>query len=396
MEYKNIMEMMMKLLNRTALAVAALLTPVAATQAAVSLQSLSDTEFAFGGYVKADLMVSNYSEGAPDDNNISRQFYVPGAIYGDSSRGKSVTDFHARETRFNFAATNEIDGHKLKFFVEMDFLTHTDGNERVSNSYSPRLRHAFVSVDNWLVGQTWTTFQDVGALPEALDFVGAAEGTTFARQGQIRYTNGGWQFALENPSSTFTDYTTGVRKTGSSDLIPDLIARYNFKTGSSKFMLAALLRELEYEEENMDESTFGWALSGSGVIPVGSGRDTFKFMANVGEGAGRYMALNFVNGAVLGNGEVEAITTYSGFASYQHWWDEKWRSNITASALEADYDTSPVAAVNETSYSGNINLLYSPVKPITVGVEYLYALNERTDGTDADLSRFMFSLKYVL
>ncbi len=56
------------------------------------------------------------------------------------------------------------------------------GDERVSNSYAPRVRHAFFTYNNWLFGQTWMTFFNVGALPENLDFVGPAESTVFGRQ----------------------------------------------------------------------------------------------------------------------------------------------------------------------------------------------------------------------
>ncbi|MBY6185884.1 porin [Marinobacter hydrocarbonoclasticus] len=363
---------------------------------AASPAALADTEFKFGGYVKADVIVSDYSNGAPADSNLSRQFYVPGTIYGDSTRASTVTDFQARETRFNFTSTSDLDGHKLKFFLELDFFTHSDGNQRVSNSYSPRLRHATVTFDNWTAGQTWSTFQNPGALPEALDFVGAAEGTPFVRQGLIRYTAGGLQLALENPKATFTA-ADGSRVESDSSYIPDFVARYNFKAGDASFSVAGLLRQLEIDEGPFDESETGYGVSVAGVIPVFN-RDMLKFMLNYGDGAGRYIALNFVNGATIGNfGGADTISSVSGFVSYQHWWSDRWRSNITASAFEADNPSMLANSnANETAYSGNINLLYSPVKPVTIGVEYLYALNEQADGDDGELNRFMLSFKYAL
>ena len=56
----------------------------AATIAAMSFGVAADTEFKFGGYVKADVMFSDYSNGAPGSGSLSRQFYVPGTIYGDA------------------------------------------------------------------------------------------------------------------------------------------------------------------------------------------------------------------------------------------------------------------------------------------------------------------------
>jgi len=36
------------------------------------------------------------------------------------------------------------------------------------------------------------------------------------------------------------------------------------------------------------------------------------------------------------------------------------------------------------------------VKPLTVGVEYMYAKNTKENGLDGELNRVIFSMKYVL
>lgn len=373
-----------------------------ATMLAVSSGAQAgDTEFKFGGYVKADVMFSDYSNGAPDSGNLSRQFYVPGTIYGDASNGNEVVDFQVRETRFNFKTSTDLDGHKLTGFIELDFMTHTDGNERVSNSYSPRIRQAFVSFDNWTVGQTWTTFQNPGALPENLDFVGAAEGTPFVRQTMVRYTNGGFQFAIENPETTVNSYAgssgSSSRITSGSGMVPDFVARYNFKTeGGAKFTVAGLARQLNVEIDNLDTQEMGYGVSFTGVIPVGD--DDIKLSATAGDGLGRYMALNYANAGVLdANGEIETISSYGGFASYRHWWTDQWRSSFTLSGFKADNNEALTGGgVNKESYSAYVNLLYSPVKPMTVGVEYMYAENTKQNGDNGELNRVIFSVKYVL
>ena len=369
-----------------------------ATMLAVSSGAQAgDTEFKFGGYVKTDVMFSDYSNGAPDSGSLSRQFYVPGTIYGDASNGNQVVDFQARESRFNFKTSTDLDGHKLSGFIELDFMTHADGNERVSNSYSPRIRQAFVSYDNWTVGQTWTTFQNPGALPENLDFVGAAEGTPFVRQSMVRYTNGGFQFAIENPETTVTPNGGGGRITSGSGMVPDFVARYNFKTeAGAKFTVAGLARQLNIEQDDLDSQEMGYGVSFTGVIPVGN--DDIKLSATAGDGLGRYMALNYANAGVLDeNGDIETISSYGGFASYRHWWNDKWRSSFTLSGFKADNNESLTGGgVNKESYSGYVNLLYSPVKPLTVGVEYMYAENTKQNGDNGELNRVIFSVKYVL
>ena len=361
----------------------------------------AETEFKFGGYVKADVMFSDYSNGAPDSGNLSRQFYVPGTIYGVEGNGKQVVDFQARETRFNFKTVTDLDGHKVTGFIELDFMTHTDGNERVSNSYSPRIRHAFLTFDNWTFGQTWTTFQNPSALPENLDFVGAADGTPFVRQTQLRYTNGNFQFALENPETTVNDYQSTTRLTSGSGVMPDAIARYNFKSeGGASFSLAAIARQLNLETkvsgDEVDTSELGYGASFAGIVPIG--KDDLKFTATYGEGLGRYMALNYVNAGVLNSEDkIEAISSYGGFISYRHWWNEQWRSSFTLSGFKADNDVSLTGTgVNKDAYSGYVNLLYSPIKPLTIGVEYMYAQNTKESGVDGELNRIIFSAKYVL
>ncbi|MCH1930511.1 DcaP family trimeric outer membrane transporter [Shewanella sp. A25] len=363
--------------------------------------SLKDTDVDFGGYIKADIMFSDYSNGAPDSGDLSRQFYVPGTIYGKEGNGKQVVDFQARETRFNFKTTTDIEGHKLSSFIELDFMTHTDGNERVSNSYSPRIRHAYVSYDNWTVGQTWTTFQNPAALPENLDFVGAADGTPFVRQAQLRYTTGNFQFAIENPETTVSPYQTGGRITSGNGVMPDFVARYNLKTeGGASYSFAGIARQLNLETKvgttEVDSSTFGYGLSAAGIIPLG--KDDLRFTVTYGDGLGRYMALNYINAGVLdADGDIETISTFGGFVSYRHWWNEQWRSSITFSAMEADNDVGLTGSgVNKDATSGYINLLYSPSKPLTFGVEYMYAQNTKENGDDGELSRIMFSAKYVL
>ncbi|AZG35837.1 DcaP family trimeric outer membrane transporter [Shewanella psychromarinicola] len=371
----------------------ALLTMSGSAQAA--------TEMTFGGYIKADVMFSDYGNGAPDSGSLSRQFYVPDTIYGTTGNGKQVVDFQARESRFNFKTVTDVEGHKLTGFIELDFLTHTDGNERVSNSYSPRIRHAFMSYDNWTVGQTWTTFQNPGALPENLDFVGAAEGTPFVRQSLLRYTSGNWQFSIENPETTVTPLGGGGRITSGSGVVPDVVGRYNFSTANgSALSLAAIVRQIDLEQvvgtTVYDTSELGYGVSFAGVIPVG--KDDLKFTATYGEGLGRYMALNYANAGVLdSNGEIQAIKSFGGFVSYRHWWSEQWRSSVTFSGFSADNDVALTGgSVNKEAYSSYVNLLFSPSKPVTFGVEYMYALNEREDGFDGDLNRILFSAKYAI
>lgn len=366
------------------------------------------TDIKFGGFVKLDATYSQYSDGDLGAGVAQREFYYPSSVPvgGESENGDF--DMSARGSRFNLSTTTDIDGQKLKAFFEMDFYGG-GGNEVVSNSAHPRLRHAFFSLGNLTFGQTWSTFLNTGALPETVDFLGPSEGTVFIRQPLIRYTNGNVQLAIEN-SETFLDGT------GASDdsSLPDFVARYNMATDFGKFTAAAVVRQLSYEttaiadditttsvDESapaIDETTaIGYGLSVSGVVPVMS-PDKVKFMLTHGKGIGRYVGLATVRDGVYNaaDEEIDMHTVLNGFVSYQHAWSSKLRTNLTYSMLQASFDaddTKNTADVN----SIHVNLMYNPVEKVTYGVEYAQATRTVDDAADSDgsLQRLQFSAKYA-
>ena len=353
--------------------------------------------YKFGGYVKADVIYSDYSGGSVSSGSAGRDFYIPATVpVGDN--GESYLDFHAKESRINFKSTHLLDnGAKLGTFVEMDFLLSGHGDERISNSYNPRLRHAFLTYNKWLFGQTWMTFFNVGALPENLDFVGPAESTIFGRQVMIRYTSGPWQFAVENPETTVTPFGGG-RIVADDNKLPDGVVRYNFKGDWGSFTAAGILRQLAYENKaaGIDDKTTGYGISVSGKFMF-FGKDDFRWMASYGKGMGRYLGLNIANGAVLDeNGELHAIKSGGIFGSYRHFWNEKWRSNLTLGYASIDNDVQWTGlGVTKNASSVHVNLIYNPLPKLDFGIEFMYADREIESGTDGDLTRIQFSAKYA-
>lgn len=354
--------------------------------------------FKIGGYVKADLIYSDYGDGAVAAANIGRDFYIAGTV-PVGGRGEKYFDMHVKESRVNLKTTHNLDnGAKMSTFVEVDFLTSAQGNERVSNSYSPRLRHAFFTYNKWLFGQTWMTFFNVGALPENLDFVGPAESTIFGRQTMVRYTSGNWQFAVENPETTITPYGGGGRIVADDNKVPDFVARYNMSGDWGGMTIAGIVRELRYQNNVLDikDSTTGYGLSVSGKLKAGE-RDDFRWMASVGKGMGRYMGLNTANGAVLDmDGDLKAIKSWGAFGSYRHFWDQQWRSNLTLGYLAVNNNIARTGTgVTKKASSVHANLIYSPQPKLDLGIEFMYAKRKIESGVDGDLKRVQFSAKYA-
>ena len=355
------------------------------------------SSYKFGGYIKLDGMLSDYSGGDLAPASLGTQFYVPATIPVGGSPGEGPDlDMQARETRINFKSDHVLaSGDKLSTFIEMDFFLGSGGNERVSNSYNPRMRHAFLKYNNWLAGQTWSTFQDVGALAENLDFIGPSEGTTFVRQAQVRYTSGAWEFAIENPETTITPFGGGTRIVSDDGSIPDLVARYTAKLDNGYIKAAGLVRQLDYKTAAFDDSETAYGLSLSGKHMFGE--DDIRWMATVGSGTGRYLGLNTSNGAVLdANGNLKAIDQWGGFVSYRHFWDAQWRSNFTLSYLSNDNDQALTGiGVTKDVYSVHANLLFQPVEKMTVGGEIMFAERTLESDLSGDMTRLLLSAKYA-
>ena len=372
------------------------------------------TKFQYGGFIQLDTMATSYGEGKPG-SDLLEDFLVASLIPVEPADGKSdsysSTNMHAKTSRFYFTTNTPTDYGNLSSRVELDFILSNQGDERISNSWSSRLRHAFLKWDydqnsSILAGQSWSTFFNVSALPDVLDFVGPV-GTIFNRQPQIRWTSGGLQLAVESPATRLNRDVGGSLSTSFDEFhegIPDLVARYNGSSGDLNWTVAGIVRELSYEDrsssaiEEDSDSQFGYGLSLSGKWALGN--NDLRFMANYGDALGRYMGLNaFNDGYVDANGDIETIDQWGLTLAYRHMWSDKWNSTFSVSAIAADNpgtgDFALADSLAKQYQSFHANLSYMPAPGLRFGGEVIYATKELEDGRDGDMSRLQFAAKYA-
>ncbi|KPD21691.1 DcaP family trimeric outer membrane transporter [Idiomarina abyssalis] len=378
-------------------------TVSAASAAVLGVMSLgaqaNETDIDFGGFVKLDMMVSDYTDGqAPSSGSIARQQYIPSLTPVGGEGDDMVTDFHARQSRFFLTTDTELDnGETLTGHIEMDFMLTPDGDQRISNSYNPRLRHAFLKYGKWTFGQTWSNFQDLNILAESVDFIGITDGIIFVRQAQIRYTSGGFSASIENPETTVTP-VGGGRIISSDGFAPDVTFKYTGKTDNLTWQASALLRQLTYDvsQTGDDETTFGYGVSFGAKYTFGM--DDIRASVTTGSGLGRYLGLNTWNGAYIdSNGELEAIDSTGVSFAYRHFWSEKLRSNVVYSRGWADNDGEVLALAGDmTEYTQRLafNLMYSPASNLTFGAEISKANRETEASVDGDLNRLQLMAMY--
>jgi hypothetical protein len=83
---------------------------------------------------------------------------------------------------------------------------------------------------------------------------------------------------------------------------------------------------------------------GSGLFRL-QGKDNFVFQLVYGQGITRYFndtgTLN-LDAGFTSTGALVAQPAYGGHASIQHWWNDKWRSNLTIGYVKVNTtDLSP-------------------------------------------------------
>jgi len=365
----------------------------------------SGANFSYGGFIKVDAMVTDTSDGRIAEGSAGRMFYVPSTIPvggPGADGGDSYTDMHAQFSRIWFAADATTEnGNKFRGYIEADLFgggSANLGNEVSTNTHALTVRQAFVTWNKWMAGQAWSNFQDVAALPEAVDFVGPTEGTIFVRQAQVRYTNGPWSFSLENPHTTYDNVATAARNTaGGDNVLPDFTARWMTKGDWGHFTVAGLLRQLKVG----DETDTGAAVSVSGKLMLGA-NDDIRYMASYGSGIGRYLGFGLGADAMLdAAGDLNALDGYGGFIGWRHAFSPKLRTNLFYSMAGFDNDRSLPGwgagslGLVEKASSWHANVIYTPFPRLDIGAEIGVGTRALEDDREGDLTRFQTTIKYT-
>ena len=181
-----------------------------------------------GGFLAAEGIYRSRAETADISSSFSS---IPfnNNVAGHTSEARGT----ARQSRLSILAQGDVspDTHAA-FYAEFDFQGGAQtANSRESNSYNPRIRHVYGTID-WdnlgleiLAGQNWSlaTLNSKGITPrnEVIPAVIDGQylpGFTWARQPQLRIVKN-WNkqiwigVSIESPQTTFAGTPTGVTQT---------------------------------------------------------------------------------------------------------------------------------------------------------------------------------------
>lgn len=370
--------------------------PPAPASVPVSMPTASaGTRLSIGGFIKFDASVSDSDAGQIAEGTAGRMFHLPAAIPVGGQGGDAYTDFGAQFSRLWIAADHQTDaGDKVKAHLEVDFFgggSNNLGNEVATNTHGVTLRHAYVSWNRWLAGQTWSNFMDTAALPEAVDFVGVTDGTVFVRQAQVRYTRGDWSFSAENPQTTVLAHGGGSRYNSGDNVLPDFTARWQKKGDWGHVSVAALLRQYKDGEESAN----GASLSVSGRFNLGP-QDDLRYTLNHGKGIGRYLAFGLgPDTLVEADGSLSPLGGSGGFVAWRHAFNPRLRSNLMYAAAHFDNDTDLTGlGITRSTQTLRANLIYSPLPKLDVGAEISWGERQLENGQEGEIKRLQTTVKY--
>ncbi len=327
---------------------------------------------AVGGYIKAVAITDNRSE-------RNDTYFRPSLLSETDTEGHSQLNANFTRWYLDGRAILPNNTGSVRGYLETDFY---------QSQY--RLRQAYLTWSNdqhtIIAGQTWTTFQDTSAYPEMI-YELAPAGGVLLRQGQFRLThqisnNMSYALAIENPSSTDIEFTA----TNNKDITvqPDLTAhvRWNI-TNAIHFQFSGLLRDLAEKNITTGNTTsalgYGTHISGSWIF---SNNDKLAWSFLYGDGIGRYLigASSFVggnSGYIDTNGRLQSRQAMGGYASYKHFWNPAWRSNIVVGMSKQDEVSNAMTADNfESATFISANIFWHPNKVINTGVEITFGESE--------------------
>ena len=318
------------------------------------------------GNVRAD--GSYQIEGGPSSSPYNQIANV--ALEGEQGyKDRLKTTLGTTRLGLDFAAP--VKDAKVVGKVEVDFLGAND---------ALRIRHAYLTYNDWLVGQTWSNFAPPDYIPDTVDALTYAGGS-IKRTPQVRYTH---KFspetnvvvALEDPK----DSSTNMR-------LPALTTRLNHQVLDH---MQVGLRGMVNEKRTDADTTTAWGVGLGTKLDITpsttlkadyyhvKGDSSFVLSSNQG-------FAQDTNKNIVDENEFDSI-----IVGITQKFNEQWRGTLGYGFMKADdndnYLQYASGNLNKELWQTWANVFYSPVKPVSFGLEYTMG-ERKTFATPSQASR---------
>ena len=346
----------------------------APSSSSVGLKSKSGADINIYGFVRGD---ANYIiEGGDDDFN---------KISSTNGEAKDKLRATAKTTRIGLDFNTPVGDAKVGGKVEVDFA----GNGVNENL---RIRHAYLTYNNWLFGQTTSNFLSSHA-PEMIDFATNAGGGT-TRIPQVRYA---YNLAPTTKLLVAAEEGNSAGATGTAVKysLPVLTGKITQSYADGNGNASARVLVENYKDNNVGKDKTGWGVAVGTDFKVA---DPLKLFADASYVVGNSNYLYGSNNAYsVVNGDIEQneFTALQVGGTYKIL--PNLRSTLAYGALFADNGTDFAKAnqtANEKIQQAWLNVIYSPAKPIDLGIEYINGKRETFAGQSYKDNRVGLMAKY--
>jgi hypothetical protein len=351
----------------------------------------TDTQYLVGGYLHVDGLATRRKQ----DGDEQDTFIVSTTPFGPADADYRLS---VRQSQINWLSRSPTAIGPLWTRMQAN-LFPLDG------STAPTLNQLYVRLDDKLiVGKTYSTFMDDGALPTTLDYNGPS-GVTFVRQWLARVSlpfGDRWsvQGAVEEAQAELSAGNDRV-SVRSDARRPDLAARLRYEGERGHVQLAFLSRSIDVTADTLLGSRSlhvdGRGVSLSGAVKT-FGEDLLLAQAATGRGVGRYFNDPLsATGVALGRDGFELLRTSGLTLYYQRRWAPDWLSVFGASTLWVSGDDL-VRAPDELRrvVYGSANLVRRLSASLFVGGEVLWGEAWRVNGETATNVRVQVSVRYLI
>jgi hypothetical protein len=130
-------------------------------------------------------------------------------------------------------------------------------------------------------------------------------------------------------------------------------------------------------------------------LPFLGAKDNLKFTLHYGDGYGTQVKGGPKEGAFdTNNSELETIGIFGAFGSIQHFWSHRFRSNLVYGYVNSDNPGFVSGDTFDNTQYAAVDFIWTPYKPVTLGVEYLWGRRENKDGASGTANRYLFSSRF--
>lgn len=359
------------------------------TLATVKNENHGDWDLYAKGLLQTDFML-DFQEMKVKDGFIAHSIEIP-------QYNRISSNFSIKQSQIGLGIKQKKE-NGLSAYAEVDFFGP-------NGTTTPRLRHAYMEWNKWLIGQTWSNFSDLEIVPGIFDFV-PPNGMMFTRRVQLRYTTPIspkeiLSVSLEDPNIPSITLPVDSLKWKKRTAIPTFTAMYRYGNEKNYIKAGGILTPISYDARPSLQDPYnvhtiiGWGALVSGKLYLDD-NNTVSLQSSFGKGfetnnsdlnEEKYDA---VPDPSDGN-RLKTLPMFNIIGIYEHWWSPKWQSVAFISHSSLGNEDFVTQDMTKGFQHIGMNISFHPFKKMRTGIECNYGRRQNFAHQEAQAWRIQWS-----